>query len=218
MFMDKYGPFATTIAIAAALIAVFSLLLLKAVGRVSQWTWLVNDTPDFMVTVGARAVAVALIAGSFILIDKSNYTLFVGASVAFGVVAFFLIGRFDRLRRGHICRVPILNSDGSQAKTFWGTLKFDLFVIGDQGNMMPKAAQAYKKLGAASLCKFMSGYGENGVNDPAAIWTMDTLAKISNRMTMTLMGILLCAVMALYLAASAIEIHLRPIVTTQTHL
>jgi hypothetical protein len=59
MFMEKYGPFATTITIAAALLTVFSLLLMKSVGRVSPWTWLVHDSPPFMVTAGARAVGCA---------------------------------------------------------------------------------------------------------------------------------------------------------------
>jgi hypothetical protein len=217
MFMDKYGPFATTIAIAAALVAVFSLLLLKSVGRVSQWTWLVHNSPSFMVTAGARAVAVALIAVSFILIDKSNYVWFAVAAVLFGIIAFFLIGWFDLLRKRHTCKVPILNASGSQATSFWGTPRFELLVIGDQSNMNATAAAAYKKAGPVSLCQFMSGFGSHAVNQPAAIWNMAILAKISNRMTMALMGILLCAVMALYLAASAIEVQQRPVASTQTH-
>jgi hypothetical protein len=74
MFSGKYDPFATTIAIAAALFAVFSVLLMKAVGKVSQWTFLADDSPPFMVTAGARALAIALIALTFIFIDKSNYS------------------------------------------------------------------------------------------------------------------------------------------------
>jgi hypothetical protein len=217
MFMDKYGPFATTIAIAAALVAVFSLLLLKAVGRVSQWTWLIHDSPPFMVTVGARAVAVALIGVSFIFIDKSNYAWFAGAAVLFGILAFSLIIWFDRLRKTYLCKVPILNADGSQATSFWGKPKFEQLVIGDESNMNPAAAAAYKRAGPVSLCQFMSGFGVNAVNNPAAIWTMATLAKISNRMTMSLMGILLCAVMALYLAASAVDVHQRAVASAPSH-
>ena len=45
MLRENYGPFATTVAIAAALVALFSLLLIKSIGRVSQWTWLIHDSP-----------------------------------------------------------------------------------------------------------------------------------------------------------------------------
>jgi hypothetical protein len=45
---------------------------------------------------------------------------------------------------------------------------------------------------------------------------MATLANISNKMTIALMGILLCAVMALYLAASSVEVQQRPGTTTNT--
>jgi hypothetical protein len=210
MFTGKYGPFAETIAIASALVAVFSGLLLQMIGKVSQWTWLIHDSPPFMVTAGARAVAVALIALSYNFINKSNYGWFAGAAVLFAVVAFVLIGRFDVLRKAHLCKVPLLNKNGSQARTLFRSPKYEQLVIGDESNMNAAAAAAYKQAGAVSLCKFMSGYGKNAVNDPAAIWSMTALAKISNAMTMALMGILLCAVMALYLAASSVEVNLRP--------
>jgi len=217
MFMEKYGPFATNITVAAALLAVFSLLLVKSVGRMSQWTWLVHDSPPFMVTAGARAVVVALIGVTFIFIDKSNYGWFGGAAALFGVATFVLIGWFDRLRKTHLCEVLILKEDGTPATNFWGTRRFKLLVIGDEGNMKDLAAEASRKAGPVSLCKFMSGFGVNTVNDPAAIWPMETLAKISSRMTMALMGIFLCAVMALYLAAASIEVQHRPAVGTQSH-
>jgi hypothetical protein len=210
MFTGKYGPFAEIITIAAALVAVFSLLLLKAVGKVSQWTWLIGDAPSFVVTAGARAVAIALIALSFIFIDKTNYGWFGVVAAAFAIVAALLIGRFNHLRMAHICKVPALNANGSQATTFFGSPKYEQLVIGDENNMTQAAAEAYKQARPVSLCKFMSGYGRNRVNDPEAIWSKVTLARISNAMTMALMGILLCAVMALYLAASSIEVHLRP--------
>jgi hypothetical protein len=110
--------------------------------------------------------------------------------------------------------VPVLNKNGSQARTLFGSPKYEQLVIGDDSNMNAAAAAAYKRAGPVSLCKFMSGYGKNAVNDPAAIWSMATLAKISNAMTMALMGILLCAVMVLYLAASSVEVSLRPAAST----
>ena len=216
MDISKYGPFATTIAVSAALVAVFSVLLLKSVGKVSQWTWLVHDSPSFLVTAGARAIAFVLIATTFIFMDSTNYKWFVGAALIFGIATFVLIVYFDRLRKEHLCKVPILNADGSQAKTFWRQPRFEMLVIGSKKEMNSVAKKAYKGAGAVSLCKFMSGFGSNGVNDPAAIWDMAALARISNRMTMTLMGIFLCAVMWPLFTASLIEVHQRPATTTQT--
>ena len=212
MDTSEYGPFASIIGVAAALIATFSLLLLKSVGRVAQWTWLLDDTPPFLVTVGVRGIAVALIGASFILIDQSNYIIFTGVAVVFGIAALMLIVWFDRLRRAHTCDVPRMVTDGSQATDDKGRSLFKVVVIGSLEDMNPKAREAYDKLTGVSLCKFISGFGGNTVNDPAAIWDQGILAAIANKMTMILMGILLSAVMALYLAASAIEVHQRPAV------
>lgn len=209
MLSDEYGPFTQTIAVAAILATVFSVLMLRAIGKVSQWAFLVHDSPPFLVTAGARALGVALIAGTFIFIDKTNYGWFIVGAILVGVLMMVFVVWFDRVRKQHLCKVPEINAKGSQAKTFWKKEKFKMVVIGDVADMTPKAAAAYKEL-AVSPCKFMSGFGENGVNDPAAIWPMKILAKNSNRMTMLLMSILLCGTLALYVAASAIEVHLRP--------
>lgn len=210
MFTGKYGPFASIIAIVAFLTTVFSVLLLKAVGRVSQWTFLAHDSPPFLVTAGARALAVALIALTFIFIDKSNYGWFGAAAAVCGTLMIVFVSRFDFMRKAHICKIPILNEDGSQKKGWFGSKKFETVVIGSENNMKTDVKEHYKQFGGGSLCKFLSGFGKNEVNNAAAIWDMEILAKISSRMTMLLIGILLCGVMALYLAASAVEVHVRP--------
>jgi len=87
--------------------------------------------------------------------------------------------------------------------------KFQTVAIGSEINMKAAAAARYQQLSAVSLCKFLSGYGLNEVNSAEAIWTKETLAKVSSKMTLQLIGILLCGVMALYLAASTVEVHLR---------
>ena len=70
-------------------------------------------------------------------------------------------------------------------------------------------AEARRRHGGLSLTNFMSGYGATATNNPEALWSWPQLAQISNRMTMILMGILLCTVMALYLSASSIEVNQR---------
>lgn len=72
-------------------------------------------------------------------------------------------------------------------------------------------AEARRTHGGLSLTDFMSGYGATGTNNPEALWSRPQLAQISNRMTMCLMGILLCGVMALYLSASSIGVTQRQV-------
>lgn len=163
-----------TIAIVAALVAVFSVLLMKAVGKVSQWTFLVDDSPPFMVTAGARALAIALIALTFIFIDKGNYSWFGGAAAVCAVFMIVFIWRFDHVRKAHICKVPLLNEDGGQKTGWFGSPKFKTVVIGSENNMKGQAAAQFQRFGAGSLCKFLSGYGQNEVNNAEAIWTKET--------------------------------------------
>lgn len=210
MILKDYGPFASVIAIAASLAAVFSLLLLKAFGRTKQWTWLVDDTPPFLVTVGARAVAVVCIALTFIFINKSNYAYFGVAAVIVGLAAVWLIVRFDRLRKTHIYRVPLLDANGAQARDWRGRLAYKNLVIGTEDTMRPDAkkalAKARKEHGPLSLPDYLGGTGGTSLHNPGSAWTQEMLAKISSDLTLLLLGIALSTVMALYLAASIVQI------------
>jgi hypothetical protein len=102
--------------IAAVLVTIFSTLLMKAVGKVSQWTFLADDSPAFMVTAGARALAIALIVLAFIFIDKSNYGWFGGAAAICAFLMIVLIGWFDHVRKAHICKVPLLNEEAARKR------------------------------------------------------------------------------------------------------
>jgi hypothetical protein len=218
MFGTDYGPFAKTIAIAAILIAVFSTLLLKAVGKVSQWTFLAGGrdySPSFMITAGVRALAIVLIVLTFISIDKNNYFLFLVGAAACAVLMFVLINQFDQMRQTYICKVPDINKDGSPKTGWFGGEKSKTVVIGTVENMTAVAAAAYQANGQPGLCKFLSGYGVNEVNNPEAIWPKQVLAKISSTMNLLVMGVLLCGVMALYISASVVEVHQRPASATQ---
>lgn len=212
MFGKDYGPFATTITYAAVLITLFSALLLKAVGKVSRWTFLAGGSdysPSFLVTAGVRALAIALIVLTFALIDKSNYLWFGGAAAACGLLMIILIGKFDEARQAHSCKVPELEVDGTVRRGWLGGKKSYVVLIGTEDEMRPDAAAAYQAAGSPGLCKFLSGYGVHQVNNPEAIWPKQLLASISSKMNLTLMGILLFGVMALYLAAAALEVHQR---------
>jgi hypothetical protein len=73
MDLDKYGPFMNVVAVASALVATFSMLLLKMFGGIQRWTWLTSGAPSFVVTAAARSVAVALMALTYIVITKENF-------------------------------------------------------------------------------------------------------------------------------------------------
>lgn len=216
MFSGEYCPFETTILIAAGLLTFSDKLVLMAVGKVSQWTFLTDDSPPFIITAGTRALTISLIVLTYIFIDKSNYIWFGGAIALFALLAIVFINKFRYVLKAHTCRIPLLRKDGSQKKGWFKPPKFKVVVIGSEGDMKQAAAEKYKELGAVSLCKFLSGYGQNEVNNPETIWTKGTLAKISSKMTLLLIGFILCCVMTLYLAAYTVVVHQRPIPTSGT--
>ena len=222
MDLIEFKPFAAIIAIAAALSCSFSLLLAKAIGRLSQWTWLIHEAPPFMVRVGARAPAFALIAITFLTINKQNYLIFAIGAALFGTLIIFLISYFDRLRKLHVVRLPVTGNNGNQAQDHKGRPLFTNVVIGTESTMRTDAAAAFRvarlQNGGLSLIDFMSGYGTPTTNNPEALWNREQLVDISNRMMMLVIGIVLSGVMALYLAASSIEVNTRPLPTPENSI
>jgi hypothetical protein len=215
MLMDlgRYGPFANVVAVASALVATFSILILKAIGGVKRWTWLTAGTPSFLVTAAARVLAVALIAITYVTISKANYIWFGAGAVLTGALALGTIIRFDRLRRHHVVAIPLSGPDGQQLRTRWKKQpRFENLVVGLEKDLRPDAeaalAEARKTRGGVSLQKFMSGFG-TPVNDPGALWDSTMLADISSRLTTMLVFIVLLSVMALFWAAFAVEVSSR---------
>lgn len=213
MTVTEYGPFANVVGLATALVALFSLLLVKALGRLNKWTWLIDDSPSFLVKGGAQMVAVTLMALSYITINTSNYRWFGIVALVFGIMGLMAVGRFDYLRRVNILKIPRVATDGQHLRDTRGRLQFHSVVIGSETELRASAKTdfeaALKLHPGLSLKQFMSGYGTRKVNDPEALWSPELLAKKSNRLTMLLMGIVLCAVMALFLAAFVIEVASR---------
>jgi hypothetical protein len=102
MSFSQYGPFLNVVTIASALVATFSVLLLKTFGGLKRWTWLTSGAPSFIVTAAARALTVALMAITYVTINKLNYRWFGAGAVLCGAVAFWAIARFERLRERHV--------------------------------------------------------------------------------------------------------------------
>ncbi len=204
--MSQYGPFATTAAIAAALVAIFSMLLLKMFGRTSKWTWLTGQDAPFMVTAGARAAAIGAIGLTFLTISKSNYVWFAAGAVVCGVLTLILIAQLESLRRIHVREIPIVGAKGKKT----GSRQV---VIGTEEDMTPEAKKDYAKArkaeGGLSLIEFLAGYGATKMYDPESAWTATILSKVHSRLILHLMGILLLGVLTLYLAASSIEVATR---------
>jgi hypothetical protein len=209
MNLGRYGPFANVVALASALVATFSVLLLKMLGGVKRWSWLASGSPPFLVTAGARVVSVALMAVTYVTISKLNYRYFGGAAVVLGLLGFGAIVRFDRLRKLHVVSIPMVGADG---KPLLDKKKKPLeqnVVVGLESQLRDEArvalADARKKKGGLSVRQFMSGYGAQRVNDPEALWDPALLAGLSSSLTTTLMWILLLAVMTLFLSAFVID-------------
>src|SRR5687767_9850498 len=197
MNMDQYGPFASIVGIACALVATFSLLLLKMLGGMKRWSWLAGGSPSFLITGGARVVAVALMALTYVTITLTNYRWFAAAAVITALIAFICLIRFDRLRQTHVVAVPLVGTDGTALRDSHGRAQHVAVVIGTEDNMRGEARTAFetaRKTAGVSLRKFMSGYG-SPPNDPGAIWEGSLLAKTGNRLTTLLMCFVLLAVL-----------------------
>jgi hypothetical protein len=206
--MDKYGVFANVVGIASALIAAFSILLLKMIGRTRNWTWMAADQTSAIMTVGSRLLALGLMAMTYITINTSNYTWFGVGAVLCGVLGLYYLIRFDHMRKIYVVQVPLVGADGQQRKDKKRKLVFKNVVIGLESNMNPEAKEAFiearKNIPGLSLVKFMSGYGTP--NDPESIWDRSLLANLSNKLTMALIFIALFGVMVLFLASFTIEV------------
>lgn len=208
--MDKYGPFANIVGLASALVATFGWLLLKMLGNIKQWIWLTNGSPSFLVKAGPQMVAVGLMGITYVTINRSNYVWFGIAAILIGGFGFWSVARFDRLQKLHIVPIPLIGKNGQQLVDKKDKTRFKNVVIGLESQLRPEAKAAYddaqKQYGGLSLPQFMSGYGAHKVNDPEALWDREILADISNKLSVTLMYIVLSAVMALFLAAFVIEV------------
>jgi len=208
---SQYGPFANVVALAGALVAVFGALLLRMLGGIKRWAWLTSDAPPFLISGGARVLAVALMAATYVTIDSANYGWFGVAAIVTGTFGFLSVVRFDRLRRVHVVQVPLVGPDGRQLQNRPGAVIFNNVVIGAEDQLRPEAKRALQEARqrrGMSLREFMSGYG-SPVNDPEALWDRTYLAGISNELTTTLMSIVLLAVMTVFLAAFVIDVATR---------
>jgi len=209
--LGSYGPFMNVVAAASALVATFSMLLLKMFGGVKRWTWLASGAPPFLVTAGARVLAVALMAVTYVTISKSNYGWFGGAAALCGVLGFVAIARFDRLRERHVAQIPMVAADGKPLMDRKKKTVQQNVVVGLEADMREDAkvalTEARRKRAGLSVRQFMSGFGPQHVNDPEALWDSALLANIRSTLTITLMYALLFGVMALFLGAFIIEVY-----------
>ena len=209
MHLGKYGPFADVVALASALVATFSILLLKMLGRVTRWTWLASGAPPFLISAAARVLAVALMAATYVVINNKDYGWFAAAAILSGIIGFSAIVSFDKLRKIHVAPIPQVGANGKTLIDKRGREIQLNVVIGTETDLRPEAKLALsvtrKKAGGVSLRQFMAGYGAQKLNDPEALWDSTLLAEVSNKLTVRLMLIALSAVMTVFWAAFAIQ-------------
>ena len=210
MDTSEFGPFANIVAIAGALVAVFGALVVQMLGGINRWTWLTSDSPSFLVAAGPRALTVALMAATYVTINRSNYGWFGLAAIVAGALAFISVARFDRQRKLHVVAVPSVAANGQPLLDARGKPVVSNVIVGSEAELRPEAAavlaEQRKQKGGVSLLQFMSGYGSQRLNDPEALWDRSLLAGIANKLTTSLMYIVLLAVMTVFLAAFVIEV------------
>ena len=209
MGLGRYGPFANVVVIASALVATFSVFLLKSFGRVRRWTWLTTGAPPFVVTAAARALAVALMAFTYVTISKENYRWFAGSAIVSGLLTFVSIAWFERLRTLYVAQISLVGKDGKQL--FRGkTPLYENVVIGRESELRDQAKadleKARRKSGGLSVLEFMRGYGATRLNDPEALWDAALLAGRRSALSITLMVTFLLGVMALFWSAFIIDV------------
>jgi hypothetical protein len=208
--MHQFGPFAVVVGIAFALVAVFTAFVPRMIGSVDKWSHLTSDSPTFLVRGGAQIVSIAAIGVTFVFVNKHNYRWFLIAVIAVGLFGLGCVILFDRLRKIHVVQIPLVGSDGRPLIGAKGQALSKNVVIGNEDQMLKAAKEALEKARATrsvlSVVEFMSGYGGKEVNSPDNLWDRRLLAKISNRLTMLIIFIILAAVLALFWAALIVDI------------
>jgi hypothetical protein len=211
--LDRFGPFANVVVLGTALVATFSLLITRLIGGIKRWTWLAGNAPSHLVSAGPRVLAVALMAATYVTIDRSNYRWFGLAAVVSGLLGFLTVIRFDRLRRHHVVVIPLVGPTGAQLRDKRGEPLVENVVIGSERDLRPEAAAALatarQRFGGVSLRQFMSGYGAQSLNDPEALWDRELLATLAARLTTSLMYVVLFAGMTGFLAALVIDVAIK---------
>jgi len=208
---SKFGPFANTVAIACALVATFSLLLMKMFGRTRRWTWLAGSTPSFLVAAGPRAVAVSLMASTYVLINKSNYGCFAVAAIFTGAVTMTTVFLFDRARLTYVHTIPELDASGRPRVDNRGRPVTKAIVVGTTSELTTEATAAWAEArrpsgnSLLSLLDFMSGSGGSTLNNPETLWDRSILAAHASYLTLLLMVAFLAGTTTLFIAAMVID-------------
>jgi hypothetical protein len=205
---SKFGPFANIAALVGILVALFAFLVPRAIGSLSNWTYLAGGTPSFLVGAAGRVISVVVIALSFVLINKTNALYFGGAAIVVAVAAAFFIVRFNRSRLLWTTGVTKVRANGQPLKDKKGKDVIETLVIGTESEMRDDAKKDYERArkahGGISLARFMAGNGQS-INDPGAIWPNEVLVDHQTALTTGLIYIVTFSVLALYLAALVLD-------------
>ena len=207
MDLSDYGPFATIIAMAAALAVSFGFLLTKAVGRLADWIWLSGDPPTALLRIAAKAPAIALIAWTYRTLDANNADAFLLSAVVLGILTAGLAIYLQRLIHVHVENVPVTGPCGQQAVDANGNPMFRPIFIGTEAEMLTDPRRAFRGAkgqdSSLSVVQFISGYGTPPYN-PQAVWSRSTLAAVRTRLYVFALATVLAAIMTLYVAASSL--------------
>lgn len=207
--MADFGPFANIMALVAALVAVAGALVVRSLGPLGRWSKLVDGTPTFVIAAGPRVITIALIAGTYLWGQQLGGEVFVVLAVVAAIFTFATLRRFDRLRRLNVVEIPVVGSSGEQARDDKGDPQTRLVIIGPWDKLTEEAASNYaearRQTVGLSLVEFMSGYGTSP-NNPESLWPREVLVQAQMSITGQLMRAVVGGAMALFWAATAIDI------------
>lgn len=208
--MNDYGIFMDIASIALALFAIFNLLVLKTIGKITNWSSLVEGSPSFLVKTASKLTVFSMIALTYLTINQSNYIWFLFIDVVIALIAVKLILDFNYLRKVHSMEIPQVMANGAQLTNFRKRPKYKNIIVGKIDDMTKVARiqfnKAQKTDASLTLKKFMSGFG---MYDPEALWDRLLLAEISNKLTMLLIFIITSGALVLYLSSIVINVYIK---------
>jgi len=213
MDLTQFGPFAAQVAVAFALLALFSTFLARMIGDVDEWSRLMGGVPKFVVTLGPRAIVIAAIGLTYFTLTNESLLIYISISILAAIATSILTLRYFRQVSLFTCKVPLLTKDGKHAVDKRGKELSSRIIVGAEETMRPEAFKKFAALkeenGGLSLCQFLAGYGGTKTYDPEAAWSREILVEISSSLLTKLMLIISSGVLVLYWVAAVVELSIR---------
>lgn len=203
----EFGPFLPVVLLIGALVSTMAFIRTQMMGPIGQWATSAGDVSESELLTPPRVLASVLILAGWGGMYFIDYRVFFGIAVLLGISAFALFLRFRKARQRYVLALPQFHETTQKRRLdAKGKPLYHYLVIGTVEQMEPKARAAYEQLRQQDepidLVTFMDGYGTNP-NNPSLIWDRDTLIGNGERVFNPLVFAIVCAIVAVFLAANA---------------